>query len=131
MFLACVVFKFFFFAFVLTRRRFVVDLTIFETIDFLISMFRVFLARFEVVALLALLATNLISMNELHEFLREAIEIRRAIKSSKLDILDEVVKCKVREEFRDLEFRRSMNSKLIIKLARSSNRLLIDLVMIK
>jgi len=131
MFLACVVFRFFFFAFVLARRRFVVDLTIFGTICLLISMFRVFLVGFGVVALLALLAANLILMNELHEFLREAIEVRETMKSFELDILDEVVKCKVKEGFRDLEFRRSMNSKLVIELARSSSRSSIDLVMIK
>jgi len=131
MFLACVVSKFFFFAFVLARRRFVVDLTIFETIDLFISMFRVFLVEFGVVALLALLATNLISMNELHRFLREAIEIREAMKSFELDILDEIVRCKVREGFRDLEFRRSMNFESIIEFVELSSRSSIDLVMIK
>ena len=131
MFLVYIVFRFFFFAFVLVRCRFVVDLTIFETIDFLISMFRVFLVEFGVVALLALLATNLISMNELHGFLREAIEVRRTIKSFELDILDEIVRCKVGEEFRDLEFRRSMNLESIIEFARSSSRSLVDLVIIK
>jgi len=131
MFLVYVVSRLFFFAFVLARRRFVVDLTIFKTIDLLISMFRVFLVEFEVVALLALLATNLIPMNELYEFLREAIEVRGTMKSSKLDILDEIVKCKVGEEFRDLEFRRPMDPKLVIELARSSSRSSVDLVMIK
>ena len=131
MFLACVVSRFFFFAFVLARRRFVVDLTIFRTIDFLISMFRVFLVEFGIVALLALLAANLILMNELHEFLREAIEIRGTMKSSKSNILDEIVRCKVREGFRDLEFRRSMNFKLIIEFAKSLGRSLVDLVIIK
>jgi len=131
MFLVCVVSRFFFFAFVLARRRFVVDLTIFGTIGLLISMFRVFLVRFEVVALLALLVANLILMNELHEFLREAIEVGEAMKSFELDILDEVVRCKVREGFRDLEFCRSMNSKLIIESIESSSRSSIDLVIIK
>jgi len=84
-----------------------------------------------VVTLLALLAANLILMNKLHEFLREAIEVRKAIKSFELDILDEVVKCKVKEEFRDLEFCRSMNSKSIIRFARSSSCSLVDLVIIK
>jgi len=131
MFLAYVVSRFFFFAFVLARRRFAIDLTIFGTIDLLISMFRVFLVEFEVVVLLALLAGNLISMNELHEFLREAIEMKGAMKSFESDILDEIVRCKVREEFRNLEFRRPMNSKSIIELARSSSRSSIDLVIIK
>jgi len=74
---------------------------------------------------------RMISMNELHEFLREAIEVKRAIKSFESNILDEIVKCKVKEEFRDLEFRRSMNLKLVIELARSSSRSSIDLVIIK
>jgi len=104
MFLACVASKSSSFAFVLARRRFAVDLTIFGTIDLLISMFRVFLVGFGVVALLALLAANLISMNELHGSLREAIEMGGAMESFELDILDKIVKCKVREEFRDLEF---------------------------
>ncbi len=81
--------------------------------------------------MLALLAMDLISMNELHEFLREAIEMREAMKSFELDILDKVVRCKVREGFRNLEFRRSMDLELIIEFAKSSSRSSVDLVMIK
>jgi len=124
-FLTCVVFKFFFFAFILTRRRFVVNLTIFKIIDFLISIFRVFLVEFEVVALLALLATNLILINKFYKFLCEAIKIRETIKSSKLNILNKIVRCKVKEEFQDLEFCCSINLKLIIEFVRSSNYLFI------
>ena len=94
-------------------------------------MYRVFLAEFEIVTLLALLAVDLILVNELYKFLREAIEIRGAIKSFELNILDKIVRCKVREEFRDLEFRRSMNPKSIIEFAKLSSRSSIDLVIIK
>jgi len=94
-------------------------------------MYRVFLVGFEIVTLLALLATNLISINKLYKFLRKAIKIERAIKDSKLDILDKIVRWKVREEFRDLEFRYSIDSKSIIESIKLLNRSLIDLVIIK
>jgi len=94
-------------------------------------MCRVFLVEFEVVTLLALLATNLILVNELHGSLREAIEVRGAIKSFELDILDKIVRYKVREDIRDLEFRRPMNPKSIVGPTESSSHLSIDLVMIK
>jgi len=63
--------------------------------------------------------------------LRKAIKVRATIKSSKLDILDKIVRCKVKEKDRDLEFRRSINSELIIQSTRLSNRLSIDLVIIR
>lgn len=128
MFLVYVVFRFFSSTFVLARRRFAIDLTIFETIDFLVSMCRVFLIGFGAVTLLA---KDLISMNELHRSLREAIEMRGAMKSSKSNILDEVVKCGVKEKYQDLKIRRSMDPKSIIGPARSSSRSSIDLVTIK
>jgi len=53
------------------------------------------------------------------------------MKSSKSNILDKIVRCKVKEEFRDLEFRRPMDSKLIIEFAKSSSRLLVDLLIVK
>ncbi len=53
------------------------------------------------------------------------------MESSESNILDEVVRCKVREEFRDLEFRRPMDPESIIEPARSSSRSSIDLVMVK
>jgi len=62
-------------------------------------MFCVFLVEFEIVALLALLVTNLTLINKLCKFLREAIEIRETIESSKLDILNKIVRCKVKEVF--------------------------------
>jgi len=81
--------------------------------------------------LLALLATNLMLINKLYKFLRKAIKIREAIKSSKLDILNKIVKCKVKEESQNLEFCYSINFELIIEFGKSSSRLLIDLVIIK
>jgi len=53
------------------------------------------------------------------------------MESSKSNILDEVVRCKVKEEFRDLEFCRSMDPESIIEFAKSSSRSSIDLVIIK
>jgi len=131
MFLVYIVSKFFFFAFVLARYCFAINSTIFETIDFFILMFRVFLVEFEIVALLALLATNLILINKLHKFLCEAIKIKKTIKSFKLNILNKIVRCKVREEFQDLKFCRLMNFKSIIESTKSSSRLSIDLIIIK
>ncbi len=131
MFLIYIVFRFFFFTFVLARYCFAINLTTFKKINFFILIFRVFLVKFEIVALLALLATNLILINKLYKFLREAIKIEETIKSSKLDILNKIVKCKVREKFQDLEFCRSINSKSIIESTKSSNRSLVDLVIIK
>ena len=106
-------------------------MTIFKIIRFLISIFRVFLVEYKIVALLVLLATNLILINKLYRFLRKTIEIIEAIKSSKLDILDKIVRCKVREEFRDLEFCCSINFESIIESVKLLNCLLIDLVIIK
>ncbi len=106
-------------------------MTIFKIIRFLISIFRVFLVEYKIVALLVLLATNLILINKLYRFLRKTIEIIEAIKSSKLDILDKIVRCKIEKEFRDLEFCCSINSKSIIKSTRLSSCLSIDLVIIK
>jgi len=94
-------------------------------------MCRVFLVEFEIVTLLTLLAENLILINKLHEFLPEAIEMRRTTKSSELDILNEIVRCKVEEEIRNLELRRPMNSESIIGLVESSNRSSIILMIIK
>jgi len=131
MFLACVASRSSSSAFVLARRRFAVDLTIFGTTGLLISMFRVFLAGFGAVALLALLAADLIPVNELHGSLREAIEVGGAVESSESDILDEVVRCKVGEGFRDLEFRRPMDPESVIGPAGPSGRSPVDLVMVK
>ncbi len=50
------------------------------------------------------------------------------MKSSESDILDKIVRCKVEEEFRDLEFRRPMDPELVIG---SSSRLLVDLLIVK
>jgi hypothetical protein len=94
-------------------------------------MCRVFLAGFGAVILLALLAANLISINELYKSLREAIEVEGAIKSSESDILDEVVRCKVGEEFRDLDFCCSMDPESVIGPAGPSGRSPVDLVMVK
>ncbi len=72
MFLACVASRSSSSAFVMARRRFVVDLNIFGTIGLLVSMCRVFLAGFGAVTLLA---EDLIPVNELHGSWREAIEV--------------------------------------------------------
>jgi hypothetical protein len=53
------------------------------------------------------------------------------MENSESDILDKVVRCKVREGFRDLEFRRPMNLESVIEPAGSSSRSSIDLVIIK
>jgi len=53
------------------------------------------------------------------------------MKSSESNILDKIVKCKVEEEFRDLEFRRPMDPELVIEFAGSSGRLLVDLLIVK
>ena len=89
-FLAWIVCRFFFSALVLARCRFAADFISFAITDCLISIFLVFLTEFGAVtllALLALLATNLIPVNALYGFLREAIETERAIESSESDIL--------------------------------------------
>jgi len=52
------------------------------------------------------------------------------VESFESDILDEVVRCKVGKEFRDLEFRRPMDSESVIEPAESSSRSSIDLVMV-
>jgi len=53
------------------------------------------------------------------------------MKSSKLNILDKIVRCKVKEEFRDLEFRRPMDSELVIEFVESSSRLLVNLLIVR
>jgi len=60
-------------------------------------MCRVFLVGLGAVTLLALLAADLIPVNELHGSLREVIEEGGAVESFESDILDEVVGCKVGE----------------------------------
>lgn len=95
--LACVASRSSSSAFVLARRRFAVDLTSFGTAGLLISMCRVFLVGLGAVTLLALLAADLIPVNELHGSLREVIEVGGAVESFESDILDEVVGCKVGE----------------------------------
>jgi len=53
------------------------------------------------------------------------------VESSGSNILDKVVRCKVGEEFRDLEFRRPMDPESVIGPAGPSGRSPVDLVMIK
>jgi len=89
------------------------------------------LIEFKIVVLLALLVTNVILINKFYKFLRKAIKIRRIIKSFKLNILNKIIKCKVKEKFRNLKFCCSINLKSIIKFTKLSNCLLIDLVIIK
>jgi hypothetical protein len=55
----------------------------------------------------------------------------RAVESSESDILDEIVRCKVGEGFRDLEFRRPMDPESVIGPAGPSGRSPVDLVMVK
>ena len=55
----------------------------------------------------------------------------RAVESSESDILDETVRCKVGEGFRDLEFRRPMDPESVIGPAGPSGRSPVDLVMVK
>lgn len=131
MFLACVISRFFFFAFILARRRFIVDLTNFETIDFLISIYRVFLIKLKTIILFALFATNLISINELYEFLCETIKIKEIVKSFKLNILNKIVEYQIKEKFRDLEFRRLMNFESIVESFELLSRLSIALIIMK
>jgi len=50
------------------------------------------LIKFEVVILLALLATNLILINALYKFLCEAIEIEEAIESFESNISNKIAK---------------------------------------
>jgi len=57
-----------------------------EIIDRLLLIRLVWTARFGSVALLALLAINLISVKALHRFFLELIEARGAIESSESDI---------------------------------------------
>ncbi len=94
-------------------------------------MCRVFLAGLGAVTLLALLAADLIPVNELHGSLREATEVGGAVESSESDMLDGVVGCKVGEEFLDLEFRRPVNPDSVIGPAGPSGRSPVDLVMVK
>jgi len=81
--------------------------------------------------LLALLAANLILINKLYKLLRKAIKIKKAIKDSKLNILDKNVKYKIKEKFRDLEFCYLINLKSIIKFAKLLSCLFIDLIIVK
>jgi len=78
--------------FVLTRRRFVTNLIIFEITSYFILIFVVFLIEFEVVILLALLVANSILINALYKFLCKAIEIKRAIESSKSNISNKIAR---------------------------------------
>jgi len=54
--------------------------------------FLVFLIKFEVVILLALLATNLILINTLYKFLCEAIKIKKIIESFKSNISNKIAR---------------------------------------
>jgi len=81
--------------------------------------------------LLALLATNLILVNKLYKFLRKAIKIKKAIKSFRLNILDKIVKYKIKEKFQDLEFCCLINLKSTIKFAKLLSCLFIDLIIVK
>jgi len=76
------------------------------------------LIEFEIVVLLA---KNLILINKFYKFLREVIRVKKTIKSFELDILDKIVKCKIKEKYRDLVFRYSINSKLVIESSKSSS----------
>jgi len=91
--------------FILACYCFVVNLISFKTINFFISIYCIFLVKFEAIILLVLLVANLILTNKFYRFLRKTIEIQKTIKSFKLNILDKIVKYKVEKEFQlDLEF---------------------------
>jgi len=61
--------------------------------------FCVFLVKFKIAVLFVLLAANLILINKFYKFLRKTIKIEKIIKNSKLDILNKILKYKVKKEF--------------------------------
>jgi len=104
--------------FILAYCCFAINLTIFKTINFFVLIYRVFLIEFEIVILLG---KNLKLINKLYRFLRKIIRIKKAIESSKLNILDKIVKYRVEKKYQDLVFCYLINFELIIEFSKLLN----------